>query len=273
MAFLTVDQKKCTKDGICIKSCPVALLYAGDDGMPQPVADAEERCISCGHCISVCPHGALSLEKVALEQCQELPEGWNLSAAQVEALLKGRRSIRTYQQKSVDKPILEKLIDVARYAPTGINSQTVRWTVILEREKVIRLSALTIEWARQLIAQDAPIAKSVRMEKLVQAYESGKDLICRGAPHVVYAYALKDDMMGASSSTIALTYFELAAVSMGLGTCWAGYVHMALNASPECRKAAGINSRCGCFGAMLVGYPAYSYQRIPPRNKPHINFK
>jgi nitroreductase/NAD-dependent dihydropyrimidine dehydrogenase PreA subunit len=273
MAFVTVDKKKCARDGACVAVCPLGLLYPGSDGSPLAIEDAGKRCIACGHCVSVCPHAALSLEKVPLELCQELPQGWNLSVGQVEALLKGRRSIRTYRQEAIARQDLEKLIEISRYAPSGINIQPVRWAVLYEREKVARLAFLIIEWMRGLIAQDAPIAQSLNMRNLVAACEKDRDLICRKAPHLVYTYALKDDMMAASASTIALTFFDLAAASMGLGACWAGYAHMALNASPECRKHAGLNSRCNCFGAMLVGYPARSFCRIPPRNRPHISFK
>jgi hypothetical protein len=45
---------------------------------------------------------------------------------------------------------------------------------------------------------------------------------------------------------------------------------MAINADPETRKFVGLSKRTDCFGAMMVGYPKYGYQRIPARNKPHI---
>jgi nitroreductase len=108
------------------------------------------------------------------------------------------------------------------------------------------------------------------MKRMIAAWENGNDWICRSAPHVVIVYAPKSDMIAAQDSTIALTYFEIAAASMHLGTCWAGYLVMAINMSSEVRKFVFLSSRMACFGAMMVGYPRFNYHRIPIRNKPHI---
>lgn len=274
MPFLTVDRERCAKDGVCVDVCPVGALRRDQrDGSPVAVDGAQEICISCGHCVSVCPRKALALESVPLEQCVDLPAGWNLSPDQVEMLLKGRRSIRSYKPEPVGRQVIEKLVETARYAPSGVNAQPVRWAVLYDREKVARLAEGVVGWMRGLIAQGAPVAKSLRLGDIVAAHERGKDRICRAAPHLAYTYALKEDMLAAQASVIALTFFDLAAVSAGLGACWAGYVQMALNASDECRAIAGMNSRCACFGAMLFGYPAVAYYRIPPRNKVRIHFK
>jgi nitroreductase len=249
------------------------LLRVDAEGVPEAVPDAAQRCIACGHCVSVCPCAALSLDRVALADCRELPKGWNLCVEQIESLLKGRRSIRHYRPDPLPKDNMEKLIDIARYAPSGVNTQSIRWGVLYEREKVGKLSSAVIGWMRGLVAQNAPVAAALKLENLVAAYEKGDDLVSRGAPHLVYAYALKDDMMAQTTASISLTFFDIAAASAGFGACWAGYMHMALNASPECRTLAGLNSRCACFGAMLCGYPAVTYKRIPPRNKPQIKYK
>jgi len=47
------------------------------------------------------------------------------------------------------------------------------------------------------------LAASLRMEHIVSSWEKGEDWICRGAPHLVFVYALKDDMTAAQASTIA----------------------------------------------------------------------
>lgn len=245
----------------------------GKDKIPAAVDGAGELCIRCGHCVAVCPYGALSTDTIAPGACGSLPAGWQLSAAQVESLLKGRRSIRSFTPEDVSRERLEALIAIAAYAPSGVNRQPLRWSVIEGREKVAALGRLVIAWMSGLIQQKTPIASALRMGELIKAHEKGLDHICRNAPHLVYTYALKEDMLAASAATIALTYLDLAAVSMGLGTCWAGYAHMALNSSDECRKLAGMNERCDCFGAMLVGYPVFSYCRIPPRAKPRIHFR
>ena len=70
MALFTVDPKKCKRDGLCVAECPGLLIeIIGEDGFPTPIAEAEELCINCGHCVSVCPQGALSLKTMSPKDC------------------------------------------------------------------------------------------------------------------------------------------------------------------------------------------------------------
>ena len=70
MKLFTVDEQKCKRDGICAAECPRAIIDFRDDGsVPRPTADAETVCIHCGHCVAVCPHGALALSDLAPGDC------------------------------------------------------------------------------------------------------------------------------------------------------------------------------------------------------------
>ena len=70
--------------------------------------------------------------------------------------------------------------------------------------------------------------------------------------------------MSESSCTIALTYLELAALPFGLGTCWAGFVQMAVM-SPSIQEFLNLPEGHQSFGAMMIGYPEFEYHRIPLR--------
>lgn len=271
MSLVTIDTKRCTTCGACVAVCPIGILrMEPDSSVPTVVEWGEKACISCGHCVAVCPTGAFSHQAMASASCAPLPASWKPSPEAIEYFLKGRRSIRTYTGKAVERATLERLIDIARYAPSGINRQPVSWAAISGPAKVRGLAELVIDWMRSLIKESSPLAGALHMENLAAAWEGGSDQICRSAPHVILTYGLKDDMIAPAACTIALTYLELAAVPFGLGACWAGYVQMAVNASPEVRRSVGISSRAQCFGSMLIGYPRFDYRRIPARNKPHI---
>ncbi|MEJ2047357.1 MAG: nitroreductase family protein [Dehalococcoidia bacterium] len=94
---------------------------------PAPTADAEEICIRCGHCVAVCPTASLSHREMSIEKCPPIQKELHLSITQCEQFLRARRSIRTYKEQSVPKNELLKLIHLARFAPTGHNSQSVEW--------------------------------------------------------------------------------------------------------------------------------------------------
>lgn len=79
--------------------------------------------------------------------------------------------------------------------------------------------------------------------------------------------------MAPHACTIALTYLELAATSMGLGTCWAGYFNVAATSFPPMQEALALPPGHQAFGSMMVGCPKFSYHRLPLRNPPAISWR
>ena len=271
MKYFSVDKFRCTRCGSCIAVCPIRILKMdAETRRPVMTNRGDKICIKCGHCVTVCPHRAVSIQHMKPDMLHPLRHDWRIKPEKLEHFLKGRRSIRNFKSEPVDKKKLEKLIDAARYAPSGVNRQPVRWEVIYYKDRVRGLSEHVVSWMRRQMEDDSPLAKSLRMKRIVAAWDNNNDWVCRGAPHIIIAYAPKNDMAAAQACTIALTYLELAAASAGIGTCWAGYAAMAINMSSEVRKFVYLSSRMECFGAMLAGYPRFNYHRIPMRNKPHI---
>jgi nitroreductase len=73
--------------------------------------------------------------------------------------------------------------------------------------------------------------------------------------------------------SLALSYFELAAPQLGLGTCWAGLVNGAMKASAAVRDAMGLPEGNPHYYPMMIGYPKPKYSRVPERKAPKINWK
>jgi len=272
MSLFVVDQEKCKRDGICATECPVSILTMNDHD-PEPVEGAEQRCLNCGHCVAVCPHGAISLQTMPSERCQPLRDDWRLTPEQVEQFLKGRRSIRTYKDQPVEREVLTHMIDMARFAPSGHNGQPVSWLVIHDKNEVKRLAGVVIDWMRSQVEAKTPFARAFSMKGLVAAWETGYDPICRSAPHLIITHAPKNNKIASLSCSIALTYLELAALPFGLGTCWAGYFQLAAEMSSSLQEALALPDGHQSFGAMMVGYPKFEYQRIPMRNEAQIMWR
>ena len=272
MSPITIDAKKCLRDGVCVDVCPLRIIERkGGSSVPSTVAGEEDRCIECGHCVAVCRAGALSLDEMKSKDCPPAPAG--LTAAAAEGFLRGRRSIRVYRDKPVEREKLTRLIEIARYAPTGTNSQRVGWVVIESREKVKTLAGTVVDFFRHLAAAKNPVADSYKLGKSIAAWESGIDVISRGAPALVLAHAPKDYGLATVDCTSALTYLDLAAPSLGLGTCWAGYFMMAAAHWPPLQQALGLPESRACYGVMMAGYPKYAYHQLPLRKPPTIQWK
>ena len=274
MSLFTVDSEKCVQDGICAETCPMQIIAVNGAGeLPTPIQEADALCINCGHCVAVCPTGAFSLSTMKSEDCPSISPKQLISPDQATQFLRSRRSIRTYTDQKVDRQLLLKLIEIASCAPSGSNSQPVAWRVIYDSEQVRHLAGLVVDWMRHVIINQPDLAGSLNMERIVSAWESGNERICRGAPHVVIAHAPKDHRAAPAACTIGLTYLELAAFAFGLGACWGGYFNAASNLWQPMKDALELPDEHSSYGALMVGYPSHAYYRIPFRNAPNVSWK
>jgi nitroreductase/NAD-dependent dihydropyrimidine dehydrogenase PreA subunit len=252
MSQITMDANLCRKDGACVAVCPTRVLALDKDGFPGQVAGT--RCVLCGQCVAVCPVGALTHAELPLEDF--LPAASGLpEPALIDSFLLSRRSVRIFKKKPVTKETLERLLEVARRAPTASNSQKVHWIVVDDAEKVHALSAETIN---ALCASDAN-------PELQAQWKSGHDPILRGAPALVVACAPDDYGWARQDCAIALTYMELAAEARGLGVCWAGILTRVAAVHPPLRLALSVPEGYAVCGGLMLGESVYKYRLVPPR--------
>ena len=271
MDHFTVDIDKCNACGICVDECPTRVIEIRDGArVPSRIDKSVARCINCGHCVTVCPHGAFSLRTMALEDCPPVRVEWQLRPEHVAHLLRSRRSIRAFKDEAVDRALLAELIDVARYAPTGSNSQRVNWLVISGEDRIYRLAEITMDWIRSMQQDMARPSDRKRFGRLLSSWDEGTDIICRGAPHVVIAHG---QASARTDCIIALTYLELIAYSHGLGPCWGGWLDGAANNWQPMQEYLELPEGHTSCGTMMIGYPKYKYRRIPLRNEARITWR
>ena len=273
MPLFVVDPSRCRHDGICAAECPTRIIEWGPaDGIPRVPAALEEFCRNCGHCVAVCPSEAVTLGSMAPGQLPSVRPDWPPGPKQVAHFLRARRSIRTYTPRPVERETLAKLIDIARFAPSASNRQPVKWLVIHDADEVQRLAGLVVDWLRAGLPEQAPGARR-NTQRFIALWESGVDVICRGAPHLIVACGPQDSPWSVTDCAIALTYLELAAPSFGLGACWAGFFTAAARQSPALQGALQTPEGHLVCGAMMVGHPRHRYTRLPLRNEAHITWQ
>lgn len=274
MSFLLIDENKCKKDGLCVSECPVAIIHQKDkDGFPALVPGGEQVCLRCGHCVAVCPHGALSHEQIPIESCPAIEKNLIITEAQAIQFLRSRRSVRFFKDRPVEKEILQRLIEIARYAPTGSNSQMVEWTVFTDKEKIRNLAGLTVDWMKHVQKNDQNAKVPPFFPLIIAAWDFGMDVVLRDAPSVVIASAPAAAVSGMADVSLALSYLELAAQNMKIGTCWAGLIQMAIHLWPPLKEAVGLPEGHIHQYAMMLGYAKPRYYRLPERKKPKIYWK
>lgn len=206
-----------------------------------------------------------------LEEGPEIERSLDITFEQCTQLIKGRRSVREFENKQVSAKEIERIIDVARYAPTGHNAQEVQWLIINDSARLKELSAIGTEWFWWSIKNNPASAPILR--RTLQRQESGEDVFLHGAPAVVVAFAEKNNPLAAVDSSIALAYFDLAAYSAGLGCCWGGFFMFAAGSYPPMAAALALPEGHAPYGNLMVGYPKYKYRRIPWRKPARIIYR
>lgn len=259
MLDFTIDTQKCTSCGHCAADCPARIITM-EDGLPVISPEKEASCYRCQHCLAICPTAALSI--LGLKPEGSLPVA-GVDPDQLELLIKERRSVRRYRDENLEPALLQHLLEVAWYAPTGVNSRQVRFTVVDDRVKLAALRSQIMEGLGRLVREEALPEGLGFFADFVRLWEEkGVDTLFRGAPHFLVASAPQDTPCPLPDCLIALSYFELFAQASGVGTVWDGLAKIAIETLvPEARHALGIPDD-HLFGyAMAFGRPAISYAR------------
>jgi len=275
MSIITVDDTRCISCAICTRVCPMGVLTmklrlgSGCSAVEEavPCATRPEVCIRCGHCVASCPKGALDHAAAPLSG-QIVSDRDKLPDFETAFLfLRSRRSIRVYKNETVPRETLLLLIDIARFAPTGTNTQGLSYLVVSDKEKLAQVTKSTVEWLEwELDRPGSKLPENYRTP--VEDYRNGKDTILRNAPHLILVLTPPEILpVSADSAKLALEYVELLAPTIGLGTCWLGLVQLCARAKyPPLWEALQIPENVLVVGAISAGYPEYRHYRLVDRD-------
>lgn len=267
----TINTAACTRCGECIADCP-ARIISMQDGVPTIVQDKEATCYRCQHCLTVCPTGAVSILGLKATGSRPL-HGTVLDPDKLETLIKGRRSVRRYRPENLEPELMQRLLDVAWHAPTGVNSRDVLFTVVDDREKLDSLRDKVMAGLGRLVREERLPEGMEFFANFVHLWEEkGVDILFRGAPHLLIASAPGNGASPVPDCLIALSYFELFAQSLGVGTLWNGLTKWAINnLLPETRQRLGIPEDHAIGYVMTFGKPAVHYHRTVQHGPAAIN--
>jgi len=272
METIIVDKNLCTRCGICSSVCPIMIINPGDENIFPKVADEKAvMCLQCGHCEAFCPSQALLLNLRSDEKLPLPEDAGTISPGTISFYLKKRRSVRHFTRESVPREKVLEILDIARYAASGGNGQPVQWLVVHDPERVKKIAELTIEWMKSLLNITHPMSGYV--PTLIAMWDQGRDVICRGAPHLLFAHIPAEDPGASIDAIIALTHFDVAAPAFGIGTCWAGFVAMAAISYEPLQRELGLPAGRKCAYAMMFGNPRYRVCSIPWRKPIEVTWQ
>ena len=264
---IKIDYEVCTRCGLCSRVCGSRRIIIDDDN--RPVKLIEAGCNDCGQCIAICPANAIINTRTDMREYTEMVDP-GITFEQFSHLVRNRRSIRNYRKEPLKQEHIDKLMEVARYIPTGSNKQALKYKFITDREllpKIATSMASKMRIALRL-SESFPVKLFMKKKKssagrLVDLfYNEGIDTFLRGAPCLLIIYTEEKYFRipqwdaGIASSTIDLT-----AQTLGIGTLMNGYFVELVNRFKSIKKLVQLNSKQSVLTAICLGYPAVRYKK------------
>ena len=182
-------------------------------------------------------------------------------------LVKARRSIRGFKPDPIPDDYVDKIIEAARFAPSGANSQPWDFLVITDQATKDKIATLVREQGDYSRKVEMTRTEKLRMGGPAApvrepAYKNAPVfiLVC-GDPRTKDAYPLlttltRGDSHFASSLASAFLCMTLAATSLGLGSQWLSATGSPY-VKPLLQELLDVPEKMDIYDMLVVGYPSY----------------
>jgi nitroreductase len=181
-------------------------------------------------------------------------------------LVRQRRSVRAFTADPVADEVVEQIIEAARWAPSGANSQPWEFVVVRDQEMKHRIAGFFTAQAHLAHEVELTRPEEMRWPSVArQVSEPGwKDapvlIVVCGDPRTKNSYPLatqlaRGDLTFNSSLASAFLCMALAATSLGLGSHWVSATSDPF-VMPLIKKALHIPEGLVIYDMMVLGHPA-----------------
>jgi nitroreductase/NAD-dependent dihydropyrimidine dehydrogenase PreA subunit len=288
---MKADPGKCTGCQLCIQNCPFKCWEMGEDNIPR--MKSKYICFSCFNCLVACPQDAISIVqtfsvkdaffdtdfppvKLPLEprDANGKPDRWT----EVERLIMNRRSVRNFKEDPVPEPLIRRVLEAGRFAPSAGNHQPWKFVVVTDPQFISELEAACYEvWAGlyDIYTDDKQAANLVKTTPTAvfdPRVSYGLGCIARrelpvffNAPAVIFVGGHSKMADPEIHIGIAAQNMNLAAKSLGLGVCMSGFGR-GVNFVPEIRARLGYKTPWIVHTTVCLGYPKFKQEGIVPRH-------
>ena len=156
--------------------------------------------------------------------------------------IKSRRSIRKFTDEAVTKEQIEEIVDIARFAPSWKNSQSVRYLCIMDKavkDKIAEEAVMNFEWNTTIMKGASALVLVLTVDKRAGYERDGS------------ASTSKGEHWQSFDAGIAAETFCLAAYGKGLGTVILGVYDEA-----KVSEIAGVPEGQKVSALIPIGVPA-----------------
>ncbi len=156
--------------------------------------------------------------------------------------INNRRSTRSFADKKIDREALEIIASSAYKAPTGMNKQTWKFSVVQNKDLLHELYTY-----------------------IAEKQNRGSSYNFYNADTLIIAASLKENQFSVEDCACALENMFLASESLGIGSVWINQLNN-LNDDPDFRailSKIGITDAYNVYGSCALGYPASDAKMTP----------
>jgi nitroreductase/NAD-dependent dihydropyrimidine dehydrogenase PreA subunit len=270
----TIHLDKCTHCLKCVNDCP-------SNAIDIQLGQIAQTCIHCGHCVAICPESTITPDVGTIHPLGQM----GVSGEDFRSLSAKVRSCRKYHSKEVPEEILLSLVENMKHYPSASNARPVQITIVRTPEMVQKLNDQT---ANALIGTlkmvthpvVTPFVKlfdpSISLDGLgkyknqfIERQKHNSSQVCHHAPVVMLFHAPSSKLgMGSADAYIWATYTSLYAHTLGLGSCFIGFIVKAMERSRSMREEFGIPDNHSVYAALTLGFPKVKYVNETSREKP-----
>jgi len=174
-------------------------------------------------------------------------------------LLKNRRAIRDFQDKSVPMNIIEEILQESTLAPSASNNQPCRFSIVHCKNTIKTLS----DESKANLLEDYAHNKISLLPQYIDMLKDENFNVFYNAPCVIFIIGSKSVKSLDVDCALAASYMMFSAAERGLGTCW---INLGSNIrDPQSRALLAIPDGCRIVAPIILGYP----KEIPPASERH----
>jgi nitroreductase len=185
----------------------------------------------------------------------------------VIAAIKKRRSVRSYDSRTVPKDTMAVIIEAGNQAPSAMNSQPWRFVVVEDKEVRKKLLKAALPNAKKIL-EHIKDADPERYASIMKRYNELEDPIYYSAPVVLFV--IGSGRYADHSCPLACENIMLAAHALGLGSCWVGFGSM-VTEDADIIELLELRDDEKIFGPIIIGYPKV-YPDPPVKKGPVVKW-
>jgi nitroreductase len=163
--------------------------------------------------------------------------------------IRSRRSVRKYKNDSIPEETVKELLELAAWAPSGMNTQPWLYVVVEGNDYLKDLSDKSRAYLLDIM-EELPALQTYQ-----KALSNPDFNIFYGAPLLVLIFGNQNAFTYTYDCSMAAQNLMLAAWDRGIGSCWIGFAR-AYCGTPEFRAELKVPPEYQLVAPVILGYPA-----------------